>query len=487
MPSIIAVDQGTTGTKTVLLSDSGDLLNVSNRKHKQIFPRSGWVEHNPEELVTNVRLGLDEASKSCQESIIGIGIDNQGETIIAWDSRTGEPICNAIVWQDDRTQNQIDTLKLEGAEEMVLQRAGLPLDPYFSASKMRWVLDHVAVARKLLSEGRLRIATSDAFFLDRLSGVYATDPGTASRTSLMNLEKLEWDQELCNLFGIPVEILPEIRPTVGDFGVYHPLKCLISTNIVDQQAALYGHGCTQLGDTKITFGTGAFALTNTGSQIFRRPNQGFLPTLAWELDNGKPIYAVDAGLYNAGSAVEWLLEIFQMESVQSLNQFEPEFVAAKGLFFVPALSGLGCPYWERSAAGLWIGMDLNTSKLDLCQSVIEGIAFRASQLIDSLAKEFPLPSTIPVDGGLTNNPFFCQLFSNLIQREVVVPVTAEITAFGTAALAMYGVDTSIAVPTQNSYGYSARYFPQCRLDHEKLKFEEAVERCRNWKHYSATE
>ncbi len=484
MAFVVGIDQGTTATKSVLLCEDGQLRLVSNRKHKQIYPRSGWVEHDPEELLANVKSGLEEAANQCLGSLAGIGIDNQGETIVAWDAKTGEPIYNAIVWQDDRTQQKIEELKADGVEAEVLQRAGLPLDPYFSASKMRWILDHVPAASELLKKSRLRIATSDAFFLDRMTGVYATDPATASRTSLLNLEQFEWDEQLCKIFGVPSEVLPEVKHTVGDFGVYETLDCAITANIVDQQAALYGHSCTEVGDTKITFGTGAFALTNTGVKIFRRPDQGFLPTIAWELEPGQISYAVDAGLYNAGSAVEWLLDLSLTDTVVSLNQFEQDSVAAKGQFFVPALSGLGCPYWERSATALWIGLDQQTSKIDLCQSVIEGVAFRSSQLIDSLAKEFPIPSTIPVDGGLSKNPFFCQFFANLIQREIVVPSTTEITAFGTAMLAMNGANSTTSNAELNRSEFSARYFPKKKLDAEKAKFKEAVERSRNWKHSS---
>ena len=482
MTSVVGIDQGTTGTKVVLLDERGELTVAGSRKHRQIYPRSGWVEHDPEELLANVELGLKKAAHQCESALEGIGIDNQGETIVAWDSKTGEPICNAIVWQDNRTQRQIDELKSDDVEQEVLNRAGLPLDPYFSASKMRWILDHVPSATELLKKNRLRIATSDAFFLDRMTGTYATDPGTASRTSLLNLEKCKWDDKLCSIFGVPREILPEVKHTVGDFGVYPPLNCPVTANIVDQQAALYGHGCTEVGDTKITFGTGAFALTNTGPRIFRRPQQGFLPTVAWELESGQLSYAVDAGLYNAGSAVEWLLHLSLADSVQNLNQFGRVSAAENGLIFVPALSGLGCPYWERSASALWIGMDQHTSKSDLCQAVIEGVAFRSSQLIDSLAKEFPLPSVIPADGGLSNNPFFCQFFADLIQREVVVPSTSEITAFGAAKLAMMGAGYTACEAKRSEPRFSARYFPKKSFDAEKAKFAEAVDRCRNWKH-----
>ncbi len=479
-PKAISVDQGTTATKTAVWDEINGLALVSNRKHRQIYPQSGWVEHDPLELVDNVRRGIELGRQALGGSEASIGIDNQGETIVAWDARSKEPIYNAIVWQDDRTQSQIDDLKSQGAEDETLRRAGLPLDPYFSASKMRWILDHVADAKRLLRKNRLRIATSDAFFLNSLTGVYATDPGTASRTSLMNLESRQWDEELCALFGIPVEILPEIRSTTDDFGVVDELNCRVTANIVDQQAALFGHGCVGVGDAKVTFGTGAFALANTGHAIVRESQQKFLPTLAWELQGDQPVYAIDAGLYNAGSAVEWLLKTSLANSVEELNEFDSTSAASRGIYFVPALSGLGCPYWDRSASALWIGMNLNTSRADLCQAVIEGVAFRASQLIDCLNEHIELSDVIPIDGGMSGNPYFCQFFADLVQREVVVPQIAETTALGTAMLSLTGAGVNSETPEKSTREFAARYQPVSSLAEEKVEFAEAVNKCRQF-------
>jgi len=253
MPAVIAIDQGTTGSKAVRLDTGGKLQALGSLQHRQIFPKAGWVEHDAQELLAHVRQLAVQAGDA-----VALGLDNQGETVIAWDAESGEPVYNAIVWQDARTLEVTEKLKADGAETLTMACAGLALDPYFSASKLRWIIDHVPRARALLDRGKLRLGTSDSFFLDRLAGVYATDVTTASRTSLMNLDTGQWDAELCRLFGIPLEALPEIRPTAGSFGSAG--KLAVTASVTDQQAALFGHGCRRAGQAKITFGTGAFAL-----------------------------------------------------------------------------------------------------------------------------------------------------------------------------------------------------------------------------------
>ena len=315
---------------------------------------AGWVEHDAEELLRNVRACLEAAGK-----VDAIGMDNQGETVVAWDAATGKPIYNAIVWQDDRTQDITEKLKADGAEELTRARAGLPLDPYFSASKLRWFLDHVDEARSLLKQGRLRLGTSDAFFLDRLTGTFATDVTTASRTSLMSLDTCNWDPDLCKLFGVPIECLPEIRSTAGDFG--QAGKIPVTASLVDQQAALFGHGCP----TKITFGTGAFALTITGDVRVDGSKFGILPTVAWKIKNEPPHRAIEGGVYNAGSAVNWARGLGLFKEFSDIASFGSPSALSRNLVFVPALSGLACPHWDRGAAGLWIGMGLETTAKDL--------------------------------------------------------------------------------------------------------------------------
>ena len=484
MTTVVAVDQGTTATKTGVMDNDHNLSVISNLRHRQIYPRTGWVEHNPEELLDNIKNGINLAKSAGIGKLDAIGIDNQGETVVAWDGQTGTPICNAIVWQDYRTQNEIEKLQADGAEELTQQRAGMPLDPYFSASKMKWILDNVSDAKPLLRSARLRIGTSDAYFLDRLTGEYATDISTASRTSLMNIETGQWDEELCKLFGVPVEVLPEIRPTTGNFGEIKAFNCPVLANVVDQQAALFGHACIQSGDTKITFGTGAFALANTGSKLVNEPDQGFLPTVAWQIGNQSVCYAIDAGLYTAGAAIDWLIGTSLAESVEALNSFPSKSAISKGLVFVPALSGLGCPYWERTASALWLGMKIKTSKQELCQSVVEGVALRSGQLIDKLSEIVDIPDTLPIDGGLSSNPYFCQFFADVVQRQVVVPSTSEITAFGTAKLALMSLNDLNGNPdaTQSvNSNYQAKYEPgRSNMQEEKERFAAAVDRCRNW-------
>ena len=269
-------------------------------------------------------------------------------------------------------------MKADGHEARVLERAGLPLDAYFSASKLAWILDHCDEARPLLAQGKLRLGTTDAFFLDRLAGRCVTDITTASRTSLLNLETGDWDAELCNLFGVPMQVLPRVVPTTGDFGSLsqrgRPVP--VTASVVDQQASLYGHGCRRSGDAKITFGTGAFALVITGDRPRRSPEQGLLPTVAWETAPGKPMYALDGGVYCAGSAIEWGRGLGLFDDYTEINHFDGPCAIERDLVFVPALSGLACPHWDRRAAGAWIGLSLDTDRRDLIQSLLEGIAFR---------------------------------------------------------------------------------------------------------------
>ena len=283
MPSILAIDQGTTSTKAYVSIDGGAPTFVGSRTHRQIHPYPGWIEHDPIEISNHVRELATLAGSSD-----AIGLANQGETVVAWDAETKRPLYNAIVWQDERTREDVERLRSAGLEALTLERAGLPLDPYFSASKLRWLLDNAEDARSLARTGRLRIGTSDAFLLDRICGAFCTDVSTASRTSLVNLSTLEWDQDLCEAFGVPVELLPAIVPTTGGFGEIAGGGA-ISASAVDQQAALFGHDCRRPGEVKITFGTGAFALGLTGEAPVFGARSGLLPTCAWRLGQRRPL------------------------------------------------------------------------------------------------------------------------------------------------------------------------------------------------------
>ncbi len=428
---VLAIDQGTTATKAYTLDDKGSFKKISSLEHQHIYPQQGWVEHDAEELLSHVKASIAKAGP-----VDAIGIANQGETVVAWNAQTGSPLCNAIVWQDDRTKAVTEKLKGDGAETLTKARAGLPLDPYFSASKMRWILDHVEGASELAKLGRLRLGTCDAFFLDRLSGEFATDVTTASRTSLMSLETLQWDNELCDLFGVPRDCLPEIRSTTGPFGMID--KTPVTASMVDQQAALFGHGCMRPGDGKITFGTGAFALTITGHTPPPLNDHGLLPTLAWQIKGQAPLFAVDGGIYNAASAINWAKGLGLFKTHAEINSFNAESALSRSLVFVPALSGMACPHWDRSASGLWLGLGLDTTKRDMMQAVLEGVAMRAAEVLAAMGRLGAKGDFISIDGGLSANPYFGQFLANALNRTVTVAGSSNLTALGVARMAMVG-------------------------------------------------
>jgi glycerol kinase len=475
MPAVIAIDQGTTGSKAYRLDTSGAIESLGAFEHRQIFPQPGWVEHDASELLDHVRQLAERAGDAA-----ALGIDNQGETVIAWDAESGVPIYNAIVWQDARSQDMIERLKADGAEALTAERAGLPLDPYFSASKLRWFLDHVPAAKSLLARGKLRMGTSDSFFLDRLAGVYATDVTTASRTSLMNLATGTWDPELCRLFGIPMECLAEIRPTVSDFGALGRLP--IRANLVDQQAALFGHGCRQGGQAKITFGTGAFALAVAERDIDPEAVAGMNRTVAWQIGKTPMTYAVEGGIYNAASAVNWARGLGLFNEISEIDHFAGAPAIERGLVFVPALSGLAAPYWDREAAGLWLGMGLETTRADMMQALLEGVALLAAELIAAMDRATPLSGAVSIDGGLSKNPYFCDFLAEALDRPVSVPASADLTGMGTAQLALIGAGlaTIHSLPPAPPPKRVAR--PLGRLSKTaRAKFAEALARCRNWR------
>jgi glycerol kinase len=372
----------------------------------------------------------------------------------------------------------IEQLKRDGHEDRVLEISGLPLDAYFSASKLAWILQNCDQAEILWRQGKLRMGTTDAFFLDRLAGRFVTDITTASRTSLLNLQTGQWDRELCDLFGVPIETLPEVVPTTGDFGSIESKgrRIPVSASVVDQQASLYGHGCRQPGDAKITFGTGAFALVLTGEQPLRSPEQGLLPTVAWQFESKAAMYALDGGVYCAGSAVDWGRKLGLFDDYDEINQFDRGCAIERGLVFVPALSGLACPHWDRSAAGIWLGLSLDTDRRDLIQSLLEGVALRAAEVIRAMNRFVAIGDRISIDGGVSVNPYFCQFLANLLNRQVSVEPMAELTAIGTAELA-----GAVVTDSAQSDSNAVCYQPDTDMSHYLERFGEAVARSRHWR------
>ena len=429
--TVLAIDQGTTSTKAFLLKADGDFSSVGNITHRQLHPASGWVEHDAEELASNIEALIDKAVRQ-DPHIAGIALANQGETVVAWDRRTKKPLYSAIVWQDQRTQPLLDGLSAD-AREYTMRRTGLPLDAYFSAAKLSWLLRNVPAVARLARAGQLGLGTSDAFFIDRLTGVYASDVTTASRTSLMDLRSCHWDAELCRIFGVPIELLPTIHPSTCLFGTVPrgQREIPIVAAMVDQQAALFGHGCRAPGETKVTFGTGSFVMMISGAlPIMGR--KGMLPTVAWALPGERCIYALDGGDYAAGAAIEWAIELGVAKSLSDFDLPEGPSALERGLAFVPALAGLGAPYWDREASGLWIGLRQNTTGVDMRRAILEGIALRGVELIESLGVSSERP--ISIDGGLTRNATFVRSLADMLARPVLLRDSPDLTALGAAQL-----------------------------------------------------
>ena len=427
---VVAIDQGTTSTKALLVEDDGSHRLLAARRHRQILPAPGRVEHDPGELLRDV---TDLLALGAEAGADAAALANQGETVVAWDRATGRPLCNAIVWQDQRTAAAIETLRAEGAEPEVTERSGLPLDAYFSASKLRWILDEVPEARPLLAAGRLGLGTSDAFFLERLTGRYVTDVTTAARTSLMHLEHGTWDRDPLRPLRRPPRGSRPRSSSATPPSASSPAACPLEASLVDQIAALHGHGCVRPGDAKVTFGTGAFALAVTDGRA-RIP--GVVAALGWRAPHGR-VHAADGGVYAAGAAVEWLLRLGLVANIAELDTLDGSAGRGeRGVFFVPALSGLACPHWDRTAAGLWIGLDAATGRADLVKSVLEGIAFRVAEVLDALgAGAGAGAGLLSIDGGLTRSRYFRNFLATLLGRELFLPATDEVTAFGAARLA----------------------------------------------------
>ncbi|MEI4472332.1 FGGY family carbohydrate kinase [Frigidibacter sp. MR17.24] len=459
---ILALDQGTTSTRALVAGPEGQAEVVHACRHDQHFPAADRVEHDPRELLANLRQCLDRAGP-----VDAIALSNQGESCLAWDAVTGAPLSPVIVWQDRRTS--ADLARLAPHEDLVRHRAGLPLDPYFSASKLAWLLRSLPQVQAARAAGRLRLGTTDAFFLQNLTGVCATDVTTASRTSLMNLATGAWDPELCALFGVPIDCLPEIRSSVDDFGRIGGVP--VTAAIVDQQAALHGHGCQAAGSAKVTFGTGAFALALAGDRPPEVP-AGLFPTVAWRV-GGQTTYATEGGVHAAGAAVEWACRIGLVDSSEALRQFDAPPAIDRGLVFVPALAGLAAPYWDGSAAGMFLGMTGATTRADMAQALVEGIVLRAVQVLDLMG---PL-TAVSVDGGLTRSGYLCQFLADMIGAQVTLPGTDELTGFGAAQLAARGLGQTLAAP-----GLRGACPPRaCDRAGRKARFADAVDRARGWR------
>jgi glycerol kinase len=424
---IAAIDQGTTSTRVLVHGSHGGLEPILSLQHGQTYPAPGHVEQDGEELLANIMRCLDAAAPDV------VGLANQGESCLAWDRRDGSPISPVISWQDDRAADVMAALARDGAGPLVMARAGLPLDPYFSASKLGWIMRNVPKAAELAAQGNLRLGTTDAFFRDRLTGRFETDVATASRTSLMNLETAAWDAELCALFGVPMQCLPTIGPTSGDLGRL-PGGARLAAAIVDQQAALFGHGCHTPGAGKVTFGTGAFVQCLTGGLV-RPERPGPLPTVAWQKAGGPIVYALDGGVYAAASAVNWARGLGLFHDYAEISGFSKSPAIDRGITFVPALAGLGCPHWNRAVRGAWLGLSLGDGNLDMVQALLEGVALRTAEVLAAMQDLRPFDGPISVDGGMSRNAYFVQFLSEVVGHDLFLTEETEQTAMGLAWMA----------------------------------------------------
>ena len=473
--TILAIDQGTTSTKAFLLHDDGRFEHVANRTHNTFHPQPGWVEHDAEELARNVEF-LIAAALSRSDAIHGVALANQGETVVAWDSESKRPLANAIVWQDQRTQSELDQWQ-ETKKELVCARSGLPLDAYFSASKIAWLLRQQPVA-DAHKAGRLRIGTSDSFFIDRLTGTYATDVTTASRTSLFSMKSCTWEPSLCEAFGVPIELLAPIYSSAHEFG--HILRAgrqipLVAC-LVDQQAAMFGHGCRKAGDMKMTFGTGAFALALTGD-ILANPPQGFVSTIAWQFKNTKPVYAVEGGDYSAATAVDWSIRLGLAKSVADFDIDTSECAIDRGLVFISALAGLAAPHWDRGATGTFLGLQQDTDASLIRLAVLEGIAFRAAEIIDGMTPDDN--AFLSIDGGVSQNNVFSQFLADVLGRNVNVSETADLTALGAAQFGFCALNQSPPSAMVRTKSFAPRKPPE-DMKRLRVRFEQAIAISRSW-------
>ena len=436
---IISIDQGTTSSRAVVYSDKGELIGYEQMEFSQLFPDDGWVEHDPEEIWQSVVQVLKRSIQRFDlipSDIASIGITNQRETVVIWDKKTGKPIYNAIVWQDRRTSDFCDSLK--ESESLIQQKTGLTVDPYFSASKVNWILNKVNGARKRADKGELLFGTIDSFLIWKLTEGrdHKTDVSNASRTMLYNIRTNCWDDELLSLFSIPSNLLPSVCDNSYDFGYTELVggKVRIGGVAGDQQSALIGQCCFDIGDVKSTYGTGCFMMMNTGSEIINSSNK-LLSTIAYRLD-GETTYALEGSIFVAGSAIQWLRD--GLEFFQQAAESEDIALQAKDssrVIVVPALTGLGAPYWDAEARGAIFGLTRDTGIPEITKGVLESVAYQTKDLLEAMKNDKAFFNTIKIDGGMVANNWFSQELSNVLQVTVSRPKITETTSLGVAYLA----------------------------------------------------
>ena len=481
---ILAIDQGTTSSRAMIFGDSGHCVAQAQQEFRQIYPQDGWVEHDPEEIWQSVlavcRQTLQQADEAGIE-VAGIGITNQRETTLVWDRLTGKPVYNAIVWQDRRTAGYCAELKAAGREEQVAELTGLLLDPYFSATKLGWILDHVEGARAKAEKGELAFGTIDSFLLWRLTGgrLHATDATNASRTMLFNIHAQQWDKTLLDLIQIPASLLPEVKDCIADFGTTDPNlfgRALPIGGIAgDQQAAAIGQACIEPGMIKSTYGTGCFVLMNTGTQAFRSQNR-LLTTVAYRID-GQTSYAIEGSIFVAGAAIQWIRDGLKLiGSAGETEALAQGLDSNRGVYLVPAFTGLGAPHWDPHARGAIFGLTRDTGIAEIVRATLESVGYQTYDLMEAMKRDSATGSkALRVDGGMVANNWFLQFLADLLGVPVERPQVTETTALGAAYLAgvQLGLFDSLA-DISNHWRRDALFTP-------RLRAAERDELLRGWK------
>jgi glycerol kinase len=489
---VLALDQGTTGSTALVVDPDGAMCGRGYAELPQHFPRPGWVEHDPEEIwqTTVDALGRAVAAAGIGAAeIAAIGITNQRETTIVWERASGRPVYNAIVWQCRRTAALCERIRAAGAEPLIRQRTGLVVDPYFSGTKIRWLLDEVPGLRERAERGELCFGTVDSWLLWRLTGgaVHATDPSNASRTLCFDIRTLEWNEELCRILGVPMSLLPRVLPSAGVFGETArgalPAGIPVAGIAGDQQAALFGQACVESGMAKNTYGTGCFALLNTGSAAVAS-TRGLVTTVAWTIDR-RTTYALEGSIFVAGAAVQWLRDglgiITTASETQALAESVPD---TGGVYLVPAFVGLGAPYWDPYARGTLVGLTRGTTRAHIARAALEAIAYQSRDVLDTMAAEAGLSlRTLRVDGGAAANDFLCQFQSDLLGVEVLRPSVTETTGLGAASLAGVGVGQWKTDDLRQRWKLERRFAPAMAPAVREAAYSgwrRAVERSRAW-------
>ena len=472
---ILSIDQGTTSSRAMLFDENGRACFCAQEEFTQYFPNDGWVEHDPDEIwkttLNVVRQALQKARDE-GKAVLSIGITNQRETTVVWDKSTGQAVYNAIVWQDRRTAEFCNTLKKCGHEPLVTDRTGLLLDPYFSGTKVRWILENVEGARTKAEKGELLFGTIDCYLIWKLTAgkVHATDATNASRTLMYNINSLNWDDELLAMLEVPKGMLPEVKNCADDFGITdkHLLDAAIPICGVagDQQAALIGQACFQPGMIKSTYGTGCFAILNTGSEVLKSSNK-LLTTIGYQID-GKVSYALEGSIFIAGAAVQWLRDgLGVIGSAQETESLAASLQSNNGVYLVPAFTGLGAPHWDPDARGAIFGLTRDTGPADFARAALESVCYQTADLLQAMKQDGVKAESIRVDGGMVKNNWLCAQLADILGIPVQRPVETETTALGAAMLAGLQAGLYNDLTDAGAKWKSERSFEPVSSDHQR--------------------